>query len=258
MLDYRMISDLYDEGKTIREIAEIAAVSPAAVMRAFKKNGKELRTKSQAAKLAFQEGRMESPTKGKKRTKNERDRIANSRAAEWRKVDPETRESFRNAARERWNGASDLDKQERQRRAGEALSAAAKEGSKLEKFVYQNLTKDGYNVIMHKKGLIPGEKYELDLYLPDLKIVIEIDGPQHFLPLFGEDRLKRVIRYDEIKNGVLVSNGLCVIRVKFTLKALSDYAAKKIYGMIREQIEKVSKKFPSAKKRIIELETNFE
>lgn len=253
-----MISDLYDEGKTIREIADVAGVSATTIMRAFKKNGKQLRSKSEALKKSVKDGKLKSPTVGKKRTRAEKDSIARSRAVAWRNIDPEARESFKNAARERWEEWTDAEKVERQRRAGEGLSVAAKEGSKLEKFVYKSLTNDGYNVILHKKGLIAGEKYELDLYLPELKIVIEIDGPQHFLPLFGEDRLQKVMRYDKVKNGVLVSNGLCVIRVKFTLKALSDYSAKRIYGMILEQVKKIEKKFPPKKDRIVELETNFE
>jgi len=258
VLDYRIISDLYDEGKTIREIAEIVQASTTTIMRAFKKNGKQLRSKSEALKKSAKEGKLSSPTIGKKRTRAEKDSIARGRAEAWRKIDPEARESFKTAARERWEGWTDEEKVERQRRAGEGLRAASKEGSKLEKFVYKHLTSDGYHVILHEKGLIPGEKYELDLYLPELKTVIEIDGPQHFLPIFGEDRLQKVMKYDKVKNGSLLSNGLCIIRVKFTLKALSDYTAKRIYNMILEQVKAIEKKFPPKGKRMIELETNFE
>lgn len=258
MVNYKLISDLYDEGKTIREIAEITSVSSSTIMRNFKKNNKELRTKSEAAKIAVENGKLESPTAGRHRTESEKEKIANGRAAGWKRVDPEAREAFANAARERWNGASELDKEERQRRAGEALRVASVEGSKLEKFLYKYLTKNGYHVILHKKGLIAGEKYEIDLYLPDQKIVIEIDGPQHFFPIFGEDRLQKTMRYDTVKNGVLISNGLCVLRVKFLLKACSNYAAKKISKKILDVIKTVEQKFPPKDKRLIELETEID
>lgn len=258
MLNYTIISELYDEGKTIREIAEITQSSASTVMRLLKKNGKTLRTKSQAAKIAVEEGRLKSPTKGKKRTQREKDRIGSGRAAKWKSVDDDTRKAFKDAARKRWDALPDSDKQERQRLAGEALKAASIEGSKLEKFMYQYLTKLGYNVIMHKKGLIAGEKYEIDLYLPNEKIVIEIDGPQHFLPIFGEDRLKNTIKYDAIKNGTLVSYGLCVIRVKFLFKSFSAYIAKTISNMVLEEVKKIEKIFPPEEKRIIELETSLD
>lgn len=250
--------ELYDEGKTIREIAEICKVSTSYVVRSFKKNGKELRSKSDAGRLAYENGKIFPPTTGKKRSKSEKDRIARGRAAAWKGLEPEAREAFRNAARERWESWPDEKVEERQRLAGEALSVASKEGSKLEKFMYEFLTKEGYRVILHKKGLIAGEKYEIDLYLPDQRIAIEIDGPQHFLPIFGEDRLQRTIKYDEAKNGTLVSHGLCVVRLKFLLKFLSDYAAGKICKGVLEEIKKIEKKFPPKTKRVIELETDFE
>lgn len=258
MLNYEIISQMYDEGRTVREIAEKFNTSPSSVVRFFKKNGKKLRTKSEATKVAIDEGRLEHPTRGKKRSEREKDKIGKGLAAWWKEIDPDALESIRNAARERWNGASEEEKEERQKRAGEALYTASREGSRLEKFVYKYLTKAGYRVIMHKKGLIAGEKYEIDLYLPDQKIAIEIDGPQHFLPLFGEERLQKVIQYDSVKNGTLVSNGLCVIRVKFLLRSLSKYAATEISKMILEQVKKIEDKFPPPKKRIIELETDFE
>lgn len=66
MLNYEIISQMYDEGRTVREIAEKFNTSPSSVVRFFKKNGKKLRTKSEATKVAIDEGRLEHPTRGKK------------------------------------------------------------------------------------------------------------------------------------------------------------------------------------------------
>lgn len=256
MPNYELISKLYDEGKSLREVADITKCPVTSICRLFKKNGKPLRDKVEAASLAVENGKILSPTEGKKRTEREKDKIASGLAGWWESMSEEDRESFKDVARERWNGISEQDKEERQRRAGEALRTAAVEGSKLEKFLYKYLTTEGYHVIMHKKGLIAGEKYEIDLYLPEQKIAIEIDGPHHFLPIFGESRLRQAIKYDNIKNGTLTSNGLCVIRVKLLLKGYSKYASKQISKMVLDEIKKIEKKFPSEKNRVIELETD--
>ena len=128
-------------------------------------------------------------------------------------------EIFKKNAKDRWELQTSEEKIDRQKRAGEALRRASTEGSKAEKFVYEHLTKAGYEVIMHKVGLIPGEKYEVDLFLPSMRVAIEIDGPQHFLPIYGEKNLRNNIKYDAIKNGALISRGICVIRIKYLLRS---------------------------------------
>ena len=64
---------------------------------------------------------------------------------------------------------------------------------------------------------ISGEKYEMDLYLPDIDTIIEIDGPQHFMPVFGEKHLREYVKHDAIKNGIMIKNGYCVIRINHEL-----------------------------------------
>jgi hypothetical protein len=40
---------------------------------------------------------------------------------------------------------------------------------------------------------------ELDIYVPSLKVGFEIQGPTHFEPIFGEERLKAEQANDELK-----------------------------------------------------------
>ena len=121
------------------------------------------------------------------------------------------------AAKERWDNIPADKKREMQEKAGRALRMAAVEGSKQEKFLKEKLQEMGIEVVMHKKGLIQGN-FEIDLLLPELNTIIEVDGPQHFLPVFGEDKLAEVIKMDSIKNGLLIAKGYCVIRVKYLSK----------------------------------------
>jgi len=142
-------------------------------------------------------------------------------------------------------------------KAGRALRIAAIEGSKAEKFLQRKLNEMGYDVILHKKDLIEGN-FEIDLFLPELNTIIEIDGPQHFLPVFGEKKLQEVIKFDSIKNGLLVSKGFCVVRVRYLCKNMSRAVERKLWDLVSEQVGKIQDKFPTKSKRFIELEIGHE
>ena len=254
MFEISEIEKMYDEGKSVREIAAFFNTYPNKIARALKKTGKELRTKQAAGKIAFEQGKIVPPMLGKKRTEEEKAHIGAARAKKWASMPEEELEAFKEGARERWKAEPEEVKLERQKLAGEALRRASIEGSKAEKFLYEELTKSGYNVIMHKTGLVPGEKYEVDLYLPDLLVIIEIDGPQHFLPIFGEDSLQRAIKYDTIKNGTLIGKGFAIIRVKYLMKSSSGYSNQRMLKMVDVELEKIKKSFPKKENRMIELE----
>jgi len=254
MLDVKKISSLYDEGKSIRDIAMVFNTYPNKIARILKKSGKELRSKEEAAKLAVESGKIKPPMLGKTRTQAEKDNISAKRAKKWKEMSEEELESFKKSAKDRWDLQSEEEKIYKQQKAGEALRRASIEGSKAEKSLYKELLKLGYDVIIHKKGLIPGEKYEVDLFLPSLMVAIEIDGPQHFLPIYGEEHLNRTIKYDSIKNGALIGRGICIIRVKYLSKHNSSAINKRIADLVSNQLKKIEQKFPDQGNRLIELE----
>jgi very-short-patch-repair endonuclease len=258
MFDLNKIIDDYESGMSIREIAESLNTYPNKIARMITKSGYQLRSKEQAGKIAFDQGKITPPMLGKKRTKEEKNNISLKRSQKWSEVSDSDRESFRQNAKERWESQSPEQKIERQRRAGEALRKASTEGSKAEKFLYEELTRAGYDVIIHKVGLISGEKFEVDLYIPSMRTAIEIDGPQHFLPVYGEEALHRNIKYDAVKNGALLSKGFCVIRVKYVLKHCSLRTNNKLCELIKSELTKISNKFPDQQDRLIELEINNE
>jgi very-short-patch-repair endonuclease len=254
MLDIKKICDLYDDNHSIRDIAEIFGTYPNKIARILKKTGKELRSKEEAAKIAVESGKIKPPMLGKKRTQAEKDNISAKRAKKWQEMSKDDLETFKQNAKDRWESQTPEEKSYKQKKAGEALRRASIEGSKAEKSLYGTLTKLGYDVIIHKTGLIPGEKYEIDLYLPSLLVAIEIDGPQHFLPVYGEENLSRNIKYDAIKNGALLSRGICVIRVKYLLKHNSQRTNKQLADAVVNELKKIEQKFPNPEDRLIELE----
>ena len=140
-----------------------------------------------------------------------------------------------------------------QEAAGRALREASINGSKAERLLADRLREIGYEVVLHKKNLIPGN-YEIDLFMPELKTAIEIDGPQHFLPIWGEEKLKSTIKFDQNKNGLLLSHGYCIIRVKYMCKNMTRNLGKKLCELVEAEVDNISNKFPAEGKRFIELE----
>lgn len=245
---------MYDENNSIREIASALNTYPNKIARILKKAGKELRSKREAGKIAVDQGKIKPPMLGKKRSEEEKSNIAAKRSKKWKEMSEEDLEAFRKNAKDRWESQTEQEKDYRQQKAGEALKKASVEGSKAEKYLYRELTKAGYDVIMHKTGLIPGEKYEIDLYIPSMMVAIEIDGPQHFFPIYGEKNLNRNIKYDSIKNGALISRGICVLRIKYLHKHNSRTINKKLFSLILGELNKIKNKFPDLQNRLIELE----
>jgi hypothetical protein len=244
----------YREGQSTREIAKKYETYPNKVLSILRKCNEPVRNKSEAQKIALDLGKSKPPLLGKKRSETDKDNISRGRAKAWANISDEQRESFKDGARTRWEAMSEQDRVDMQSKAGEALRAASTQGSKAEKFLYEHLLKKGYNVQLHKKGLIVGEKYEIDLFLPELKTIIEIDGPQHFLPIFGEERLDKTVKFDIIKNGVLLSKGFCVVRVKYMTKHLSRKKTTDLLYLVCEELERIKKEFPKEGHRLIEVE----
>ena len=85
---------------------------------------------------------------------------------------------------------------------------------------------------------------------------IEIDGPQHFVPIFGEKKLRETIKFDSIKNGLLLKKGFCVIRIKYMCKHISQSVERRLWNLVSVEVDKIKKKFPPRSKRFIELEIN--
>ena len=78
-----------------------------------------------------------------------------------------------------------------------------------------------FKTLMGKKGLLP-----YDFYIPELKVLIEYDGEQHFYPVFGSSDYTRNLTYnttftnDNLKNNFIKTNteGIRLIRVPYTME----------------------------------------
>ena len=245
---------LYKEKKlSTYQIAEKYETYPGKIRKILIDNKVQLRSRSKARKNALDNGTAEHPTKGKEHSEETKKKISLGRHKAWQEMSDADYERFCKDAARRWAEIPFEQKVEMQRLAGAALRNASIEGSKAEKFLYERLLDAGYNVEQHKKDLVPGD-YELDLYLPEITTVVEIDGPQHFMPVFGEDALKKTIKYDSVKNGMILSRGFAIVRVKYLAKKLYKHTEEKLFNLVVEEVEKIKKKFPKEGDRLIEVE----
>jgi very-short-patch-repair endonuclease len=251
-IDETYVIKKYNEGLSCAEIAEQFNTYSKKIERVLKKNGVQTRSKSEAAKNAIKSGRSKPPTTGE-RTEEEKNAISKGVKKAWSNMSDEKRKSFSEGAKDRWEKIDPVKKREMQEKAGRALRLACIEGSKAEKFLEEKLQQEGHQVVMHKKGLVPG-KFEIDLLLPELNTIIEIDGPQHFLPIFGQERLSEVIKMDNIKNGLLIGKGFCVIRIKYLCKTINRSVKRDLWDIVSEEVKKIEANFPPETKRFIELE----
>ena len=251
------VIDMYvKENVSTYAIAEKYNTYPNKINRILRKNGVQLNDRQIAQQLALAEGRAKHPTKGKIMSQEARLRISERMSRMWKEMSDEERQKIVDRSKSQWYNMSETEREALFKSAHEGMRKASVDGAKLERFIRDELIKLGYSVIFHKTGLIPNEKLEIDLFLPVLNVAIEIDGPSHFLPLFGEEKLHKHIVADSKKSGLLLNYGFMIIRVKYIEKDISNKKQRDILSKIVAVLEKVKKEFPPKGKRYVELEMN--
>jgi very-short-patch-repair endonuclease len=227
----------YEVGlKSFRDIADEHGTYANKVRRDAIKFKINIRDKSVAQKNALKTGRSQHPTQGKERSEETKNKIGTGVMTSWENLDDETLEKRKEKARQNWESLPEEVKENILHEANTAVRQASKTGSKLELFLFNTLLQDGYVVEFHKEQNLLNTKLQLDLFLPKLNIVIEVDGPSHFAPVWGEDTLKRNKGYDNKKTGLILGKGLALIRVKQS-KDFSKARATVIYRELLKSIE---------------------
>lgn len=247
------VCKLYGEGMSTIAIAKKLNTYSSKITRTLKENNVTLRNRS-TAQSAYLNKTDNHPTKGKKRPLEVRKKISTGVHETWTNKPEVEKEAMRDKMRDIWNSQTPEFHAKRREAAHKAIRKASMEGSQIEKFMLIALRDFGYKVEFHRKNLIPNENLELDLFLPGLKTVIEIDGPTHFKPIWGAEKLLKNQKADRQKSGLVQAAGYCMIRIKYDIKYWSEVQAQIIVEQVVERLEKIEAKFPSSQNRYIEIE----
>ena len=212
-----------------------------------------IRDKSSAQKNALKSGKHKHPTKGKPRSVEDKQKIGMGVLKSWDALDEQELQQRKDKSKELWNKLDQNTKENMIRLANQAVRTSSKVGSKLEKFLLERMLVDGFKVDFHKEQSLVNTKLQIDLFLPSMNTAIEVDGPSHFLPVWGEDVLARNISYDQKKQGLILGKGLVLIRIKQT-KDFSKSRADILYQELKKILDNIQTNFPTPDNRTFTIE----
>lgn len=246
-----IINNLYVEKNiSFADIAGIYDTYPNKVRRDAKKFKIPIKNKSEAQKNALRNGRHQHPTKGQKRSIDVRQKIGESVMNSWENISDEKLKERIDKSKKAWNARDENNKAEILKKANQAVRLTSKVGSKLEKFIANKLIEDGHRIKFHHEQFLVDTKLQIDIFLPSINTAIEIDGPSHFSPVWGNETLAKNKKYDNKKTGLILGKGLALIRILQT-KDFSESRSRKIYDKLKQYVDLISNKFPEPKNRLI-------
>lgn len=218
------VQKLYEEGKSIRDIADELSMSVSGVYRHLKKMGIPIRNKSEAQTLNLEKNGH--PMTGTTRSDETKQKISKELSTIW-KNNEDLVNKARQKSKERWDNLSVEEKRNLSELGLRAIRETAKTGSKLERFIANIITDAGFFIEQHQKILM-NDNLEVDIYIPTLNVAVEVDGPSHFIPVWGEEKLLLQQKADDEKFGLLKFNGIKLIRIKNLNKKNSLYSMTEI------------------------------
>ena len=227
-----VLEKLYIKEKlSFADIAQIYGTYANRIRRDAKKMNIPSRDKAAAQKNALKTGKHKHPTRGTIRSTETKNKIGKAVMNSWDKLTTDELNTRKQKSKDNWERLSEDEKENRQRAASQAVRISSKVGSKLEKYLLSALIDKGYRVDFHKEHSLVNTKLQIDLFLPTINIAIEVDGPSHFLPVWGEDSLKKNVAYDKKKEGLILGRGWHLIRIK-QLKDFSKTRANLIFDRL--------------------------
>ena len=250
MDENKIISMYLDEKLSTYQISKAMSTYPNKIRRVLEKHIIERRSKSEAQSEALKSGIVDHPTKGKPRSEETKNKIGDSVGKAWDNLDPKEKERRRLLLQQIWEDRDDLDKIDMIKKGQRAMKDAAKTGSKIEKYLLSELSGAGFKVQFHKAQWLQNQKLEVDLFLPEIKTVIEVDGMTHQTALFGDKRLATQKKADQQKDGLVQNQGMIMIRIKLQKNISKRYMRNKTEELL-EILNKIKQNFPPPNERFI-------
>lgn len=201
--------------------------------------GFRVRNRSKAQKWALKSGRHKHPTEGTHRSEHTKEILSKSLYQLWVSSTDEEKKERSERAREQWQKMTPEEREVFSRLAGDAIRQASKDGSKLELYLKSELTKAGFAVEFHRDLLIPNEQLQADIYIPEMSLVIEVDGPSHFAEVWGEERLRKTQQSDHKKNTLLTAYGFTVIRLQNKVQSMSSANMRRAFNLLLAKLREL-------------------
>lgn len=240
LLILEQVLELYfNQQLSLRLVADKLGTYPNKVRRFLVENGYELRDKATSQNIALDVGRSEHPTKGKKRSKKTKRKIGRAIERVWEERPPELKAALAEKSKERWHERTEQQAEEFRKKAADGVRRAGVYGTKLEQFLLARFRKHNFEPQYQREDLVFSERMRVDIFLSRDKIALEIDGPTHFTPIWGEEYLQQKIASDNKKNGLLLYCGFHVIRARIRRKTTNKTYRELVWTKIHSEVERL-------------------
>lgn len=237
----KLLRKLYcDEKMTFAQIATLCGTYSNKVIRDARKFGIQVRTMSETQSLLLKKGDKKHPTKGTVRPKSVRDKIGKKLSEAYAALPDKVKQYNSKRAKEQWENKTEEEKADFHKKAARGIRKAAVDGSKLEKYLLAVLVENGYRVEFHKTHNLQNDLLHIDLFLPEINIAIEVDGPVHSRKIWTYDEFNRRKMADYEKTSLVLSKGLIMIRVKQDenlTRKFKEEVANKLLTAIKNVVE---------------------
>lgn len=222
-----LVEEYANKGRSTHDIAAELGTYPNRVRRALNKFGIPVRSRSEAQVLALETGRQEHPTKGKKLSAERKAQIGERMAEKWEAMSEEERKRRSEISKKQWETMGEDRRESLQKKALDAVREAADTGSRLEKYLIRGLTQARYPVDFH----VQLERQHIDILINRKVgkfkgVAIEVNGPSHYRPIWGDDYYAKRAAADAKKTGLLTGCNLLVIIIKDTKGSPSEIRMK--------------------------------
>ena len=249
----QQILKLYqDKQWSTYQIAEKLNTYPNKVRRILTKHGIKLRSAKSAQKNALKKGRAVHPTAGSSMSEETKQKISETQGKIWDSLNKKEKQYRSEIGKAAWDQKSDEEKANFIAQAQDAIRKSSRVGSKLEHFLLEELGKQNLRVEFHKEQWLQNQNLQVDLYLPEYRTVIEVDGPSHFKPVWGEENLQKNIKADQQKTGLVLSSGLVMIRIKQN-QSLTQRFMRNTLERLLTLLIKIKQDYPKENERYFEI-----
>lgn len=115
-----------------------------------------------------------------------------------------------------------------------------KRRSKAEKYLVDMIKEEFPNIEIHENSReILNCHLEIDIWIPSIKLAIELNGPCHFLNIYGEKIFQRTLTNDEIKKKEILERGfnLLIININQPEKIVKPLINNQYQTVIKPSLE---------------------